>query len=358
MKISIKTAALSFILLSCSHHSFGKNFYPAPLLMLDKHFSHHVILAEKATHKLHLYSYEDTKPKLLRTYDMASGKKAGDKLFQGDHRTPEGIYFLTDFITHEELIKRHGKKGEIYGVGAFVMDYPNPIDKLAGKTGSGIWLHSTNDETRIEKGLDSRGCLVTANKELIDIAKYIELSKTPLIVVHNVNFLTEEAWNQQRQQLKETLDKWLLAWSNEDFETYGSMYHKQFTDKVRGSLDSFKKYKKAVFSNPGTPTITADHIFIMQNDDYAMITFKQNYQSKTINDHGRKVLYLKKDEFYNWKIISENWSKRGMEATNSEQAMAFRPSMRFFKTGIPSQILGNALLHAKEVDNENQQGNN
>ena len=24
------------------------------------------------------------------------------------------------------------------------------------KTGSGIWLHSTNDETRIDKGLDSK----------------------------------------------------------------------------------------------------------------------------------------------------------------------------------------------------------
>jgi murein L,D-transpeptidase YafK len=357
MRVILKSAnfisLLSFLFLS----SQAKEFYPAPLLKLDKHFSHHVILAEKATHKLYLYGYEDGIPKLIKSYSMATGKKAGDKLFQGDHRTPEGIYFLTDFLTHEDLIKRHGKDGEIYGVGAFVLDYPNPIDKLAKKTGSGIWLHSTNDETRIEKGLDSRGCLVTANKELIDIAKYIELGKTPLIVVHNLKFITRESWNRQRNELERTFNNWINAWSEENFEQYISSYHEDFYDRNRGPLDQFKVYKQAVFNNPGKPEITADHVFIMQYDKYAMITFKQNYQSNTIKDHGRKVLYLKKDQYYNWKIISENWSKWGMEPTD-EQSVAFRPSMRFFKTRIPSQILGNALLHAKEVDNDSQQGNN
>ena len=68
------------------------------------------------------------------------------------------------------------------------MNYPNIIDKRSGKTGGGIWLHSTNDETRIEKGLDSRGCIVTTNKELIEISNFIELNKTPIIVVENINF--------------------------------------------------------------------------------------------------------------------------------------------------------------------------
>ena len=345
-----------FLLLSFS--VLSKDYYPEPLLLLDEHFSHHVIVAEKSTHKLYLYSNDDSKPKLLATYDMASGKKAGDKWFQGDYRTPEGIYFLTDFITHEQLIKRHGKKGEIYGVGAFVMDYPNPIDKIDNKTGSGIWLHSTNDETRIEKGLDSRGCLVTANKELIEIAKYIELGKTPLIVVHHLKFLEEDSWNTQKEKLQNTFTKWITAWSNEDYENYIAAYHDNFKDKIRGNLDSFKAYKKAVFSNPGKPNISAENTFILQNDKYAMITFKQNYQSKTIKDQGRKVLYLQRDKFYNWKIISEKWSKHGMESAKDGRSVAFEPSMRFFKTGIPSQILGNALLHAKEVDNENQQSNN
>src|SRR5690606_14603542 len=94
---------------------------PAPLMLLDDVFSHHVLVAEKSTHQLHLFQNDGGKPKLIRSFQMATGKKSGDKIFQGDHRTPEGVYQLTEFLTHEDLIKRHGKAGEIYGVGAFVM---------------------------------------------------------------------------------------------------------------------------------------------------------------------------------------------------------------------------------------------
>ena len=76
----------------------SKEFYPDALLQLDNYFSHHILVAVKSTHKLHLYKNDDGYPKLLKTYQMATGKKSGDKLFQGDHRTPEGIYYFTDFI--------------------------------------------------------------------------------------------------------------------------------------------------------------------------------------------------------------------------------------------------------------------
>ena len=124
---------LIFLLLTNS--ALAADYLPTSLLMLEKNFSHHVIVAEKATHSLYLYSNENGLPSLIQKYPMATGKKAGDKIFQGDHRTPEGIYFFTDFLTHQDLLDRHGKQGQIYGVGAFVMNYPNPIDARAGKTG-------------------------------------------------------------------------------------------------------------------------------------------------------------------------------------------------------------------------------
>ena len=130
-------------------------------MYLDDFFSHHILIAEKSTHQLHLFRNKGSYPEHIKTYQMATGKKAGNKFFQGDHKTPEGVYQFTNFLTHEDLIKRHGKAGEIYGVGAFVMNYPNPIDQRLQKTGGGIWLHSTNDETRIEKGLDSRAVSYT-----------------------------------------------------------------------------------------------------------------------------------------------------------------------------------------------------
>lgn len=323
--------------------ALAADFYPAPLLQLDNAFSHHVLVAEKNTHTLYLFKNDGGMPVLQKKYQMASGKKAGDKFFQGDHRTPEGVFFFTEFINHQQLIERHGKQGEIYGVGAFVMDYPNPIDKAKGKTGGGIWLHSTNDETRIEKGLDSRGCLVTHNQMLIELSEYIELNRTPMIVVHDLKYLGKTAWDKNRSNLMGLVEGWVNSWQNEDLKSYLSFYHKkEFKDRNRGSFYSFAAYKKAVFSNPGKPVVNIKNLNILQAGDYAIAVFKQDYQSKTINDLGRKVLYLKKNEFYEWKIVSEQWTKNGVGPEDRSDNVAFRPEMRFFKTRNPSQILGDS----------------
>ena len=323
---------LLFIILSTSAISFASSnsdtFLPFNILKLDQFYTHHVLVAEKSSHKLYVFENKNGSPKLLKVFQMATGKKAGDKLFLGDHRTPEGIYQIVGFLPHESLIQKYGETGKIYGVGAFVLNYPNPVDQSKHKTGGGIWIHSTNDETRIEKGLDSRGCIVTANKDLIEISKLIELNKTYIVVVHDLNFQNDNTWLNNQGQISNLLDNWLKAWQTENFEQYISHYHKnEFNDSFRGSYTPFKSYKKAVFSNPGAPEISISHISFLKVRDYAIITFTQNYKSSTIEDIGKKTLYLKKDEFYNWKIVKEIWRKVSFD---EKDPIAFKPSMRFF----------------------------
>jgi murein L,D-transpeptidase YafK len=316
-------------------------FLPSVLIQMDQKYTHHVFVAEKNSHQLFLYENDNGRPKLISTFQIATGKQPGNKVFQGDFRTPEGFYFLTQFIPREQLLARYGKEGEIYGVGAFVMDFPNPIDKSSEKTGGGIWLHSTNDETRIEKGLDSRGCVVAANKDLKVLSQYIELNRTPIIVVHNLNYLSQATWQTEYNALNSVLNEWLSAWREEDAQKYLSYYHpNEFKDTYRGNFPQFSAYKKAVFSNPGKPQIDLKDVSIFRTDHYAVMNFTQEYTSNTIKDSGKKTLYLKQDEYYKWKIVAETWTKAGLEqsdgpseSSTSEQgpAIAFRPSMRFFK---------------------------
>lgn len=309
---------------------FSAELFSNTLLVLDPLFTHHIFIAEKSTHELHLYQNDNGVAKFVKTYQMATGKMSGDKSFQGDHRTPEGFYFLGDFIPKSELLKRYGKEGEIYGAGAFVMDYPNPIDRLLGKSGGGIWIHSTNDETRIDKGLDSRGCIVTANKDLIELSQYIELGKSMLIVVHEHQFLSKTAFEANKNTLEKLVYDWANAWQTEDIEKYLSFYdQKDFLDPVRGKYNSFKAYKTALFKNPGSPKISVKNLSLIKNGKYAIATFKQVYQSSTINDQGRKSLYLRQDEYYNWKIIYESFGNLPEKDKESDQ-FAFQPSMRFF----------------------------
>jgi murein L,D-transpeptidase YafK len=301
-------------------------FLPSNILMMDDKYAHHVILVEKATHQLHLFENNGSNPVLLKTFNTATGKFKGDKSINGDHKTPEGIYTIYEFLSQQELLKRHGKYAEIYGSGAFPMDYPNFIDQREGKTGGGIWLHSTDDDSRISKGLDSRGCVVLQNADLKEVSQFIELEHTPIIVVQDVLFLSKKTWERNRKEISDAVTKWARAWQNKDFETYISSYDPlHFHDKSKGNYQSYKSYKKAVFSRPDSPSIKVDFISIMSNQEYAVVHLQQDYRSSIINDIGKKTLYLKKDNNYDWKIVGELWSK------TSHSSSGFKPSKRFFK---------------------------
>lgn len=301
-------------------------YLPSNILLMDAKYAHHVILVEKATHKLHLFENSETVPKLVKTFSTATGKFKGDKSVNGDHKTPEGIYTIEEFLSKEELLRRHGKYAEIYGSGAFPMDYPNFIDARAGKSGGGIWLHSTDDDNRISKGLDSRGCVVVQNADLREISQYIELRHTPIIVVQDIFHLSKTTWERNRKDINDSVAKWTKAWQEKDFDNYIAAYDPQnFYDKSKGNYSSYKTYKKAVFSRPDRPLIKFDFISILANEQYAVVHLQQDYRSNIINDVGKKTLYLKKDANYDWKIIGELWSK-----TESE-SIAFTPSKRFFK---------------------------
>ena len=305
---------------------FAEEYLPSNILMMDDKFSHHVILVEKATHKLHLFENSITAPKLVKTYNSVTGKFKGNKFINGDHKTPEGIYTIYDFLSKEELLKRHGKYAEIYGSGAFPMNYPNFIDERAGKTGGGIWLHSTDDDNRISKGLDSRGCVVLQNADLKDISQYIELEHTPIVVVQDVTFLSKTTWDRNRNDINDAVSKWAKAWQNKDFATYIASYDPQrFHDRSKGNFNSYKTYKQAVFSRPDSPSIKLDFISIMANPEYAVVQLQQDYRSSIINDIGKKTLYLQKDANYDWKIVGELWTR------SPQSNVAFKPTMRFFK---------------------------
>lgn len=321
-KVKIFTLCLSILI----GQVFANEFLPSNILMMDEKFTHHVILVEKSTHKVHLYENFQSTPKLVKTFSTATGKFKGNKFINGDHKTPEGIYTIYEFLSKEELLRRHGKYAEIYGSGAFPMDYPNFIDKRLGKTGGGIWLHSTDDDNRISKGLDSRGCVVVQNADLKEIAQYIELDRTPIIVVQDIFYLSKNTWERNRKDINDAVKKWADAWQNKDFNTYISSYDsKNFYDQSKGSYNSYKAYKKAVFSRQDTPSIKFDFISIMSTEQYAVVQLQQDYRSSVINDIGKKTLYLKKNDNYEWKIVGELWAKA------DDNHLAFTPSKRFFK---------------------------
>jgi murein L,D-transpeptidase YafK len=112
------------------------------------------LLVEKASQRAYLYRSTDfSRP--FRIYPCSTGKNSGPKSERNDKRTPEGIYYVTNSFKDQDL-------ATIYGVRAFPIDYPNPLDRRLGRMGlgygftgptrfssSGILMAVSYSETRI-----------------------------------------------------------------------------------------------------------------------------------------------------------------------------------------------------------------
>lgn len=315
---------ISLVLLFSSN-LLANDFLPSYLLKLDSQFTHHVMVVEKSTHKLYLYQNNNGTPELLKTFKVATGKIKGNKEVQGDKKTPEGIYRFHVFHSAKDLINMYGETGLIYGAGAFTLNYPNVVDRRAGKTGGGIWLHSTDDDKRVDKGLDSRGCVVAIDDDLKNISRYIDLLNTPMVIVQNLQYLSKETWEDNKMEIESVVNNWLTAWQNKDFNTYISQYSPTFHNSRKGSYQQYKNYKRAVFSRTDSPQIEINNLSILQYKDYAVVTMEQDYRSDIIQDKGKKILYLQQNDSYEWKIIAENWYK-----LPTNYGIAFEPNQRFF----------------------------
>ncbi len=94
---------------------------------------------------------------------------------EGDKKTPLGVYFFTSFLNDNQLM-------DFYGLGAYPMSYPNAIDLLDGRTGSGIWLHGLPKHIDQRPLLDSDGCVVIDNDSLLSMNQYIVPGLTPVVM--------------------------------------------------------------------------------------------------------------------------------------------------------------------------------
>ena len=86
-------------------------------------FSEYVFIADKEKRTLSVWKKNEKGPKFVEAHPMDIGRKQGDKMREGDLRTPEGIYFI------QEHLHGPGLNFEEYGNRAFPLDYPNFFDR-------------------------------------------------------------------------------------------------------------------------------------------------------------------------------------------------------------------------------------
>ena len=179
---------------------------------------------------------------------MATGKKKGDKRVSGDRKTPEGVYNFQRFLPAKELLRRYVEK-KVKSTVQGHLPWIILIRLIAWKENcGGIWLHSTNDESRIQKGLDSRGCVVVSNVHLKEISTYMSLQRTPIIVVERIHYLKKDMWLKDVEEIKSLVMNWSKTWENEDLKGYISHHDPvKFHSPTHGKLSKVSRLQKSGF---------------------------------------------------------------------------------------------------------------
>lgn len=278
-----------------------ENFVPRYLLQMQPDQRYAIVVD---TRRSRLYLYEnDTKnggrPRFVADYYVSQGKLGAEKLAEGDKKTPVGVYHVTANLPKQKL-------ADLYGAGAFPINYPNEWDKRQGKSGSGIWLHGTPSDTFARPPKASDGCVVLTNQDLQAISKNLQVGVTPVIISNNVEWLSLDDWSKERNDLNKTIETWRNDWESRDTDRYLRHYSKRFKSSDQ-NYDQFASQKRQVNGSKEWIKVKLDNLSVFRSpgkDEVIVVTFDQDYRSNNLSNQMKKRQYWIREDG-KWKIIYE-----------------------------------------------------
>jgi murein L,D-transpeptidase YafK len=275
---------------------------PNLLIELDA-TQRYAVVVDTAKSRLFLYAkQEDGQLKYLSDYYVTIGKNGIDKKLQGDKRTPLGVYFASS--------KLDRPLPDMYGEGAYPLNYPNEIDVYEKRNGSGIWLHGTPTDTYSRPPRASDGCVVLSNPDLKTLHPILNRGNTPVIIANNVEWLagvSSDTQAKQKQALQAAIESWRKDWISQNSDAYLSHYSSQFFYSD-GDFNKWANYKRSIQSKKPKVDIGIQNLsmFTYPNAQRPMVVvnFEQDFRSASLQNRMKKRQYWI-NENNQWKIIYE-----------------------------------------------------
>lgn len=260
----------------------------------------HAVVVDLPRARLYLLENGAEGPRVIRHYYAAMGRNGSGKQVSGDNRTPVGVYQVTGFLTDESL-------PELYGAGAFPLNYPNAWDVRNKKTGSGIWLHGVPRETYTRAPRSSEGCVTVANADLVELKAFMRRNNTPVVLTDRLGWHTAADREKARAELARSIEDWRQAWSARDTDRYLSFYADDFeTDGM--NKRAFGEYKRRVNAGKSFIEVKVDDMDLLRYPDaqpMAMARFRQDYRSDNFTKTTQKEQYWRRGSDGRWRIVKE-----------------------------------------------------
>lgn len=178
---------------------------------------------------------------LIKETYVSVGINGVGKVKEGDGKTPLGVYFIQKNLPGATL-------PDLFGVGALTLNFPNAVDAMRNKTGSGIWLHGTPSAQYSRAPEATDGCVVLANAEMEQLLNLPGWRMTPVVIADKLDWIQAGQVPATYTGFKPTLDQWLVDRQNADTDTLKTHYSQRFE---RDALDLEHWWPKLVQSVAG-----------------------------------------------------------------------------------------------------------
>ena len=181
-----------------------------------------VFIADTASARFHRFENMGSNQIAYRgDSTMSIGENGDGKQRNGDRKTPLGIYFVTEQLDTSRMHEKYGRT-------AFVLDYPNAIDRRHDRTGDGIWVHGVDRRGGRRPTRDTDGCIALPNETLEKIEDRFSPNVTPVVIGREIRRVEAGQIDELRSELDAAISQWANSLQRGDMHTFLSLYDADF----------------------------------------------------------------------------------------------------------------------------------
>jgi murein L,D-transpeptidase YafK len=258
----------------------------------------YALVVDTSRSRLYVYANDLGTPRYVTDFYISLGRYGVEKEREGDQKTPIGVY---------TIVSEKEKVPDLYGPRAFPLSYPNDWDRMHGRKGHGIWLHGTMSATYSRPPWATDGCVVLTNDDLARLTKYVDVSRTPVVIGQSVRWLDRRAWQGDRESFLDAFGAWRKDWESRDTGRYLSHYSSRFRSDS-GDLAAWKARKREVNAAKSWIKVGVDELSLFTypgTQGMVMATFVQDYRSSNLSNRTVKRQYWIREAGH-WRILHES----------------------------------------------------
>jgi L,D-transpeptidase YnhG len=214
---------------------------------------------------------------------------------EGDGKTPLGVYFILRHLPGEGL-------PDLFGEGALTLNYPNALDLMRKKTGSGIWLHGTPSAQYARAPESTDGCVVLSNPEMGRLLQKPDLRMTPVIIAEHLEWVNSNQAGQTWNAFKPVLNQWLQARNGSDPEVLKIHYSPRYEQDGMGLAQVWPRLAQTTLGQNQSQPLELVSVLNWKDQDHTMVvTMKDPNQN-----HPQGTAYLRtywQKENGQWRLV-------------------------------------------------------